>query len=707
MQKTKTAAPIAIPAKPGELTNKLNLSRYIIFVFALLLYADTIDLKYTLDDTLMITGNKFTKEGVGGIKEILTNDAFVGFLGKNNLLPGGRYRPLSQVIFAVEYQFFGLNPMVGHLLNILLYGLLCLLLFNILHKLLNKYSGSNPWYLSLPFVAALLFTAHPLHTEVVANIKGLDEILCLLGSLGVLYLCIRYTETRKWWLLALAIPVFCLAILSKENAITFLAIVPLALYFFRNVKIKELLVVVGAMLVAMIFYAAIRIGAIGLRVTDVTDSELLNNPFVGASAAQKYATILFTWLKYLILLVLPHPLTHDYYPKQIPLISFGDIRAVISLIMIAGLAAWALINVKKKSITSFAVLFFFITFSIVSNVVFNIGTFMNERFMFTALLGFALLAAVFITLQLNVWIKDKNTFRRVALFLLVIVLSGYSIKTMSRNRVWMDDLTLFTTDVKVSFNSTKCNTSAGGKLIEYSDSISDPVQKKIYVQRALPYLDKAVKIYPGNLNSWLLMGNAYLKLEDYAGARTAFENCLRINPKHAGALNNLKFVVQECNKHKQFGESVKSSWLLIKYTPQSADAFLNLGLGYRGQAKFDSAIIAMNKAIALKPGYSEAYAKLGEIYGQNLGRLDAALEYLQKAVELDPKNASAIENIGIVYGMQRNFERSLEYFNRALILNPDKPDLLMNISQTYLIMGRKDKAAEFMQKAQTAGGNKK
>jgi tetratricopeptide (TPR) repeat protein len=212
-----------------------------------------------------------------------------------------------------------------------------------------------------------------------------------------------------------------------------------------------------------------------------------------------------------------------------------------------------------------------------------------------------------------------------------------------------------------------------------------------------------VKIYPGNLNSWLLMGNAYLKLEEYAAARTAFENCLRINSKHAGALNNLKFVVQECNKRKQFGESVKSSLLLIKYTPQSADAFLNLGLGYRGLAKFDSAINAMNKAIALKPGYSEAFAKLGEIYGQNLGRLDAALEYLEKAVELDPKNASAIENIGIVYGMQRNFERSLEYFNRALTLNPDKPDLLMNISQTYLIMGRMDKASEFMQKAQAAG----
>ena len=168
----------------AETTMPANYIKWIVFAFALLLYANTLDLKYALDDSLMITDNNFTKKGASGIKDILTNDAFVGFLGKNNLLPGGRYRPLPQVMFAIEKEFFGFNPFVGHLINILLYAFTCMLLFIILNRLFINYKTTN-WYLGIPFTATMLFTAHPLHTEAVANIKGRDEILCLFFCLLV------------------------------------------------------------------------------------------------------------------------------------------------------------------------------------------------------------------------------------------------------------------------------------------------------------------------------------------------------------------------------------------------------------------------------------------------------------------------------------------------------------------------------------------
>ena len=38
--------------------------KWLVFAFAFLLYANTLDLKYTLDDSLMITGNKFTQKGM-------------------------------------------------------------------------------------------------------------------------------------------------------------------------------------------------------------------------------------------------------------------------------------------------------------------------------------------------------------------------------------------------------------------------------------------------------------------------------------------------------------------------------------------------------------------------------------------------------------------------------------------------------------------
>ena len=56
---------------------------------------------------------------------------------------------------------------------------------------------NKKWYLSFPFIASLLFLAHPLHTEAVANIKGRDEIMTLLGSLGALWFTLKYLDTKK------------------------------------------------------------------------------------------------------------------------------------------------------------------------------------------------------------------------------------------------------------------------------------------------------------------------------------------------------------------------------------------------------------------------------------------------------------------------------------------------------------------------------
>ncbi len=686
-------------APPKATTVPQKYLKWMVFAFAFLLYANTLDLKYTLDDSLMITGNTFTQKGVGGIKEIFTNDAFVGFLGKNNLLPGGRYRPLSQVMFALEKELFGFNPFVGHLINVLLYALTCMLLYIILKRLFTTYT-SNIWFLSLAFVTALLFTAHPLHTEVVANIKGRDEILCLLLSLGSVYLALLYIEKQKIYHAVLILPVFFLAILSKENALTFLAAIPLMLYMFTKAKLKDHLVIIIPLLVAIVLYFVLRMSMIGARISNVNTIELLNDPFVGASVMQKYATIMFTWLKYLLLLIFPHPLTHDYYPKQIPIIGFGDFRAILPVIIFGGMLVYALWQFRSKSLPVFAILFFFITFSIVSNFVFNIGTFMNERFMFTALLGFCVFIGWFLTVYLKKKMKNKDAYRNTAMFILIVVLLGYSVKTISRNRVWMDDVTLFTTDVKVSENSTKCNTSAGGKLLEKADSTDNELQKNQYIQQAYGYLNKAVEIYPRNLNAWNLLGNCDIKRKDYAASRLCFMNCLKINPKHPHALNNLLYLAQVANKNQQFAEAIIDYKILLRYKPDMPDYYYGLGVAYRGMNQFDSAIISLNKTLQLKPDYVDAMSKLGEIYGQNLGRLDAAEDCFLSAIKIKPNDESSMENLGIVYGMKKDFYKSLSYFQQALKIKPQKYELYMNISQTYRIMGDLKNAEDYIRQAE-------
>src|SRR6185436_19306690 len=49
----------------------------------------------------------------------------------------------------------------------------------------------------VPFAIALLWIAHPIHTEVVANIKSRDELLAFLFSILTMWQCVQYVSTPQ------------------------------------------------------------------------------------------------------------------------------------------------------------------------------------------------------------------------------------------------------------------------------------------------------------------------------------------------------------------------------------------------------------------------------------------------------------------------------------------------------------------------------
>jgi len=136
------------------------------------------------------------------------------------------YRPLSLVTFAVEWSIAPGSPFLGHLMNVLWYALTVALLFFSLQRLL----AGRHWLLAAG--AALLFAAHPLHTEVVANIKSRDEILNLFFGTLALYAWARWLERPAFRWLAAALGSYFLALLSKESAVVLLPVFPLAGWFF-------------------------------------------------------------------------------------------------------------------------------------------------------------------------------------------------------------------------------------------------------------------------------------------------------------------------------------------------------------------------------------------------------------------------------------------------------------------------------------------
>ena len=184
----------------------------IIFLLAFIQYSNTLGHDFAWDDKIVIQENDRVQQGFSGIPEL--------FLKYNSDLRKDQYgyRPITLTSFAIDYAISAGEPGFFHFMNILYFGLLCLVLFILLNRIFKQYSPV------LPFLITVLFTVHPIHVEVVANIKSRDEILALLFCLLSLLQFLNYLERKQWKSIALTILYFGLAFLSKENAITFIPI---------------------------------------------------------------------------------------------------------------------------------------------------------------------------------------------------------------------------------------------------------------------------------------------------------------------------------------------------------------------------------------------------------------------------------------------------------------------------------------------------
>ncbi len=686
---------------------------FIISLFVFAIYSNSLWNTYAIDDTLVLTDNTFTKKGIAGVKDIFTHDAFVGFFGErgSKLVSGGRYRPLSIATLAVEYEIsrkwkgdtrdvitdkniiLGENdkllaPMLSHFVNIMLFIITGLLLFSVFQMVLPT---AEPFYFSLAFIAAMLFAGHPIHTEAVTNIKGRDEVMGLLFALATLRCVLKFVHGKNYGQLVLAALCFFLGLLSKENTITFFAVIPLTLYFFTQAKVKDYIAMAVALALPIVAYLAIRSACTEAGVT-ADSPEILNNPFAytNGNLGFRYATTIYTFILYIKLLLFPINLTHDYYFNQIPYVDFTDPGFLFSLLVNGALVIYALVQFTKKTIPSYAILFYFITFSIVSNLLFTVGILMNERFMFFSSVGFSLLMA-YLLVQLKERRKISPT---IFLGVIVAILSLYSVKTFSRNFAWENNFKLFMTDVEVSTESAKIHTSCGGDLTKVADQETDSVKKKELLNQSVTHLRKAIQIYPNHSNAWLMLGNAVYKLNrNPQEALSMYEKAKATHiPPYYDALYDIGVVQMESGSVAQ---SIPNFREALTAKPDAFECKSNLAEAFYKIGAWDSAIVWYGNVLEQKPGDANAYYKLGTIYGKQKGNLDQAIIYLEKAIATNPKPEVYYEDLAVAYGFKGQFDKAIETSQNCLAINPKYIPAVKNLVVSYNLKGDKANAMKY------------
>lgn len=662
-----------------------HLPKLIIALLVAIFYANTLSLDYALDDRMVILESKYTiKGGWDSVKSIFTEDTFKGYFGgENNVVAGGRYRPMSQLTFMIEFQLFGQDikshlgdvddymnlhdsdhekyfkdstlAVVNHLMNVLYFMLLCLIVYEVLAMLFTKYQGTK-WYQSLAFVATVLFALHPIHTEAVANVKGRDEIFAMLGAMAALWCALKYVDKRSWWLLLLELLAITFGLFSKENTITFLAVVPLALYFYpKEKKGMDYLMTLLPIILGSAFFIIVRTNVLGGFMPEDTTHNILNNPYIHSTKVQEVATVLLTWGIYFKLLVFPHPLTHDYYPHQIAITDFSNPLVWVVVVGCVALLVLALRGLKKKTVVSFAILFFVITFSITSNLLFNVGTFMNERFVFIPSLGFVLVIA-YLLCQLA---EQKPQLMKLSLGVFLLISILYGVKTFTRNFVWNDDFTLFLTDVKTSDNSIKCNISAGGSELQ----IWKVHHKERDKNAAYAYLQKALDLEKNSLNAYLLLGELMFWDDNPQGAYQAYRNAALIDPRNQIAQDNLR----------KMALAVEDADL------KPITNLLDEAMNERNAAKVMQSYQLINEYLDEHPESLVGLNIKGNVVGRGMGNLDASIAIYEEVLSKDSTFASSWENMGIAYAIKRNFDKAEYCLKKALHFAPDNENIKQNL----------------------------
>lgn len=578
-------------------------------VAAFFIYGGTLSHEFVLDDGLVISENVYVQEGVSGIPKVFMHSHTHGATE----IEDNGYRPIPLTVYAIVNSISGNKAGAYHFLNVLLYGLSVGFFLLWLWKLKEQVPAS------LALMIALMFLVHPVHTEVVANIKGMEDVLIFLFLMLMLNFLHRYAEQQSLKHLALSLLIFALALITKETAVSFMALVPAYLFVVKPVKLKNLLTTTGAFV--GVFAVVWTLRAMALSGAETAELSVLNNALVAVDGkADQLATAFWMQLKYLQLFFFPIELSSDYSFNQIAATGLFELRGIIaaaSMLLLTGLTAY---GVLKRKLWGFGLLVFAATMSVVSNTVVLIGATMAERFLFIPSAGLCLALLLVIEKLMPSAKKAWLTYALIPVLLLFVV------KTTNRNKDWATTKTLIETDAKTADRSTRMQTSLA--KMQYADALNAQTQQQHQqgLLEAKKHFEKSVEILPSNFDGWYNLGLVEEKLGQFERAIKAYEECVKHAPEFALAYNNMG--VYYFNQ----GEQAKAAEYFLKayeFGNGNANIVSNRGLVEHAKGDYREAIKYYEASLQIDPMLVNSLSNLVKSY-RKLGDMEQAQYYQQR-----------------------------------------------------------------------------
>jgi tetratricopeptide (TPR) repeat protein len=651
-QSRQAQSGISVPLEPN--LNALAGAAIIIMV-AFLAYLPSINGGFVLDDESLLANNLFIRASDGPYRLWCTTES-------------PDYWPATNISFWLEWRLWETKSSGYHVTNLIFHVIEALLIWIILRKL------------SVPgaFLAAMIFTLHPVNVESAAWIAQRKNLMSMLFFLlSILW----YLKIEILWPLAshpspfwywLSLAAFMLAMLGKGSAVVLPVLLLGIIWWLRSLNRWDLVRIAPFLLLAVV----LTVVNIWFQ-THGEHIEIRNAGFaerlLGAGGVP--------WF-YLYKALLPIDLAFIYPPWHIE-VANALWWLPLSAVLIITAVLW---QYRKSWSRPLLFAWGFFCVSLVPVMGFTDVGFMKyslvaDHYQHIAVIGVIALAAA----GWSIWHeRARNRSRWMTAAIAVVTMGALSFLTWRQSGIYHNAIGLYQATLQKNPGSWIAYNNLGTELGQTGQ-----------LQEAIEYFQQAIQLKPDYADAHFNLGLALANAGRLQEAIVQYKQALRLNPDSITAHNNLGVVLTNVGRLQ---DAIGHYQQALQLNPDSIEAHNNLGLTLANAGRRQEAIEHYQQALRLNPDYADAHNNLGLVLANDVKQLQAAIGHYQQALRLKPDYADAHNNLGLAFANSGRLQEAIEHYQQALRLKSDFTNAYYNLALAYAKMQQSSKAIVAAQK---------
>jgi protein O-mannosyl-transferase len=374
---------------------------------------------------------------------------------------GDGYRPLTRLAFRVAWAIGEGSPAPFHAMN---------LVVHVAGSVAMLWLACGVLPFAAAVVAAALYAVHPVHTEAIANAVGLAELAV---AALVITACALYIHGRRAGPIGRARWIgigglYAVACGFKEHAIVLPGLILLA----------ELTVVADgapirvrlrALRLPLLSLAVVGLAYLWARTSVVTGVSgfVPAIPFqtLKLTTANRILTMIGAAPEWFRLLHWPARLMSDYTPPYIDIAEGPSLVQLPGALLLIGTLGLAVVCWRRNPVTTFGILWAAITLLPASNFIIPAGILVAERTLMLPSVGAMIVVGSAIPV-LYERVEQRRGLQLAGLGLVLVLLALGIARSVTRNRVWASNDTLFRQGVQDAPNNYRLHYLLGNHLLE-------------------------------------------------------------------------------------------------------------------------------------------------------------------------------------------------------------------------------------------------